>query len=367
MIFIDELAGGICIYVFALVLTIAIVGVFFNKYREKPSIYIAALAIYAMVAVACPLFLTQGLFQLANLYAYGIFLGGPAILGIAAYFAYLGKLKNTSLLMLLMALSVVAIGVDAFVVEPHLLESTHMTVTSSKVKRPITVAVVSDLQTDHVNGYDQNALESVLKEKPDLILMPGDYVQCLNSEQQSLEMAKFRDLLKTLKFSAPMGVYAVRGNSEGDDWPLEFTGTGVHAAENTTLYELPDLDITGLSFQDSFNSHLNAQNDDAVKDVPPGKFHIIFGHGPDFALAHPPADLLIAGHTHGGQVRLPFIGPLITLSKVPRAWAAGKNKIDKDTTLIVSRGIGMERQCAPRLRFLCRPQIIFVTIVPENK
>ena len=93
--------------------------------------------------------------------------------------------------------------------------------------------------------------------------------------------------------------------------------------------------------------------------------HIVFGHAPDFALHDvADADVLIAGHTHGGQVRLPFVGPLITLSRVPRAWAAGQTELPGGAQLFVSRGIGMERGHAPRLRFLCRPELMIIDLLP---
>jgi predicted MPP superfamily phosphohydrolase len=89
------------------------------------------------------------------------------------------------------------------------------------------------------------------------------------------------------------------------------------------------------------------------------------GHRPDFALGEVDSDLLVAGHTHGGQVRLPFFGPVMTLSNVPRSWAAGVTKLPGNRTLVVSRGIGMERGGAPELRFLCRPELVVLTIVPR--
>jgi predicted MPP superfamily phosphohydrolase len=85
------------------------------------------------------------------------------------------------------------------------------------------------------------------------------------------------------------------------------------------------------------------------------KFHIVLGHTPDFSLGRIEADLLIAGHTNGGQVQLPSVEPLLTLPQVPRSWASGVTEIKPGKKLVVSRGIGMERGDAPRVRFLCRP------------
>ena len=90
------------------------------------------------------------------------------------------------------------------------------------------------------------------------------------------------------------------------------------------------------------------------------------GHTPDFSLGQVEAELLIAGHTHGGQVQLPFLGPLFTLSQVPRSWASGVTLIAPDRHLIVSRGVGMERGNAPRMRFLCRPELLIIDLVPDD-
>ena len=97
------------------------------------------------------------------------------------------------------------------------------------------------------------------------------------------------------------------------------------------------------------------------------RFHITMGHRPDFALGEIDSDLLIAGHTHGGQVQVPFWGPVMILSRVPRSWASGVTKLDRNRTLVVSRGVGMERGGAPEVRFLCRPELVVLTIVPTGK
>jgi len=92
---------------------------------------------------------------------------------------------------------------------------------------------------------------------------------------------------------------------------------------------------------------------------------VVLGHSPNFALGRIEADLLVAGHTHGGQVRVPLVGPLVTLSKVPRRWAAGLTDLPGGGRLLVSRGVGMEGGSAPRLRLFCRPELVVIDLAPE--
>jgi predicted MPP superfamily phosphohydrolase len=87
---------------------------------------------------------------------------------------------------------------------------------------------------------------------------------------------------------------------------------------------------------------------------------ILVSQLPDSVLALRPSsrvDLVVAGHTHGGQVQLPLFGPPITLSQVQRSVAAGGLHRHEGNSIYVSRGVGMERHYAPRIRFLCPPEI----------
>lgn len=249
-------------------------------------------------------------------------------------------------------------GFWAFFVEPSWLEVERFTLQSSKLEKSLRVVVVADLQTDQFGDYEREALARVMAEQGDLILFTGDYVQENDAAKHLALRAAIRSYLGEIHLQAPLGVYAVRGDVERDDWAELFAGLPVRTFEQTTRIELPELTLTALRSRDSRN-HLPR--------IPPSeKFHLVFGHAPDFALDHPPADLLVAGHTHGGQVRLPFVGALITLSSVPRAWAAGLTELSSESHLVVSRGIGLERGDAPRLRFLCRPQIVTIDILPTR-
>jgi predicted MPP superfamily phosphohydrolase len=75
-------------------------------------------------------------------------------------------------------------------------------------------------------------------------------------------------------------------------------------------------------------------------------------------------DLYCAGHTHGGQVALPFYGALITLSGFDKKYEAGLYR-EHDTWMYVNRGIGMEGS-APRVRFCARPEVTIIEITGLN-
>ena len=160
------------------------------------------------------------------------------------------------------------------------------------------------------------------------------------------------------RLAGRLGTFAVQGNVDPVGWERIFLGTGIVATSERVRMELEEVSVTALSFADSFDPSLRLRRDEE-------RFQVVFGHGPDFALGDVPADLLVAGHTHGGQVQLPWIGPLVKLSAVPRAWAAGVTSLPGGRTLVVSRGIGMERGNAPRLRFLCRPELVVIRVEPR--
>jgi len=97
----------------------------------------------------------------------------------------------------------------------------------------------------------------------------------------------------------------------------------------------------------------------------PGRGPVIFlYHYPDaiYGLAGR-ADLYLCGHTHGGQVALPFYGALITLSKYGKRFEGGRYEVG-GTTMYVTRGVGMEGYHTPPIRFLAPPEVVFIELAP---
>jgi predicted MPP superfamily phosphohydrolase len=149
----------------------------------------------------------------------------------------------------------------------------------------------------------------------------------------------------------------VQGNVDPSGWEEIFEGVPSVSFDRTRGVDAGIVHITGLSVDDSFDSSLRIPASD--------KFHIVLGHAPNFALGDVQADLLVAGHTHGGQVRLPWFGPIVTFSSIPRSWATGATRLSGNRWLVVSSGVGLERGPAPRLRFLCRPEIAVIHVDPS--
>ena len=298
---------------------------------------------------------TAPFFTAAKLTAYGWLIHVPLLLVSCAAVTRRTS-RRLAISCLTVALLLACTAFYAFQIEPYWLEITHVDLTSNKVTRRLRIAIIADLQTDSIGRYERESLARVLELEPDLILLAGDYFQPRDAEQWKPLCDQLNEYLKEIGFSAPMGVYAVAGNTDRYPWTRIFEGLPVRVFRRTESIALDQLRITGLSVGDSFGTGTRVE--------PADQFHLVLGHCPNFALGEIHADLLVAGHTHGGQVRLPWIGPLVTFSKVPRSWAAGVTEIDDGRYLIVSRGVGMERTDAPRLRFLCRPEVVVVDVSP---
>ena len=339
----------------AIVLVADLAFLSFVARRKNSWKVITALTAWLLTAAIAGVVVGTHMFEALSLYCYAVFVHG--VLGLTALGAMSWRInRHGGATFIAAAILLVGIGVDAFLVEPHWLEVSRVELHSAKVDRPLRIVLLADLQTDDVGAYEERVLESAMAEHPDAILLTGDYIQA-GVETHARQIANLQALLRRVGLSAPEGVFAVQGNIDAPGWADSFRGLPITTIPATQQIAAGRFDLTALSVRDSGRPSLDIRNT--------GRFHIAMGHRPDFALGNVGADLLVAGHTHGGQVRLPFFGPVMTLSNVPRSWAAGVTKLPGNRTLVVSRGIGMERAGAPELRFLCRPEIVVLNIVPE--
>lgn len=291
-------------------------------------------------------------------WSYALFLHGT-ILFIATAVIYRKK-KSVAVGSVVIVLALISVAIDAFLIEPYQLEVNRYQIVTPKISRPVRIVIIADLQTDKIGAYEREAIRRAMEEEPDLVLFAGDYIQAFWEDQERL-CGELNELLREMDIKAPLGAFAVRGNVDPRDWTEIFKNTGVRVVGANRSFDLGELQLTCLGIRDSYGtSHVPREPAD-------GRFHIILGHVPNFALGNGDADLIVAGHTHGGQLQLPLFGPVITNSRLPRHMAHGFNDLPGGGKLIVSRGIGMERGYAPRFRFLCRPELVVIELVPEDE
>jgi len=253
----------------------------------------------------------------------------------------------------------IALLVNAFLIEPTWLVVRETTITTPKISEPITIVFASDLQAERIGNYERRTLKKIKEQNADLILFGGDYMHTRPSERHEV-LWDWNLLFKEVDLQAPLGIYAVQGNFDWEPWQEMFAGTAVVPIEQTLTKAIGEIRVTFLSEKDS-GTALPIPDEDRED-----KFRIIVGHRPNYAMATQEADLLLAGHTHGGQVQIPLLGlPIITASgQLPRSWATGITPMSNGATLIVSHGTGMERGIAPRVRFYCRPDFWVIRLVP---
>jgi len=194
---------------------------------------------------------------------------------------------------------------------------------------------------------------------PDSILISGDYLS-YSSVDDPVAWEAVRKFLSQL--SAPLGVFVVAGTPAVDRielLPRLFSGTGVRWLDDETVtiegegwaIELVGVRCTHKPFEDAPRlARLLKQDRD--------RFCILLYHTPDLApeASQMRIDLQLSGHTHGGQIRLPLYGALYASSLYGKLFEAGRYSLG-GLTLYVTRGIGMEGRGAPRVRFLCPPEV----------
>ena len=270
--------------------------------------------------------------------------------------------------LVVLGLLLVPVGAYASFVEPERLVVERATVELSPQRTgdaSVRIAVIADLQFERLGDHEREAVERVMAERPDLILLSGDYHQG-TADSFARELPGLRRLLGRLR--APGGVFAVQGDVESLARVRRvFAGTGIRLLvdeQATTRVGDRAISIAGLRLRYwQASARTLTERFEARPGI--GDIRLLLAHRPDAAKWLAPdtrVDLVVSGHTHGGQLQRPLVGPLTTASNVPRDVAAGGLHSLGGRRIYVSRGIGVERGQAPRLRFGAPPEVSILTL-----
>ena len=257
-------------------------------------------------------------------------------------------------------------AVDGFLIEPFSIQVTRHEFSFDRLSAeglPLRIVHLSDPHVERTTKRERKLVPLVDELQPDLILLTGDYLN-LSYIGDETAQRDFRALASQLH--TPYGVYAVRGSVDSPALTEQlFAGLDIVVLENESVR----LDIKGqeIYLVGVACSHDLAVDiprlDQALRGVPPDSFKILLYHSPDLieAASERGIDLYLAGHTHGGQIRLPLYGAIATSSIYHKEYEAGLFQVGQ-TNLYVSRGLGLEGAQAPRARFLCRPEVVVHTL-----
>jgi hypothetical protein len=244
-------------------------------------------------------------------------------------------------LALILALGLAGYGYWSATREPVVREARIQVSGWPRGERPLRLLLMADI---HVQGPDMrpSRLEGIVEQAnalaPDVVLIAGDFIgdkpvgtRTYTADEMAAPLARLR---------APLGLYAVLGNHDHWNDPgavrAALTRAGIRLLTNEAVRVGP-LALGGLDDDHTSRSDLGRTlvAMQMARGVP-----VLLSHSPDpFPALPDDVPLMLSGHTHCGQVRLPGVGALVTFSRHGKRYACGRFD-ERGRTLIVSAGLG---------------------------
>ncbi len=263
-------------------------------------------------------------------------------------------------------------------VEPRWIEVTRPTLYLADLPAPLEGLTIAQLSDLHAGLGSREAVRALVGRvnalQPDIVVLTGDYVR-----DRRRDAGPIAEELGALR--PRLGVYAVLGNHDvwqgAEDITAQLEGAGLRVLRDEAvrvplgeaglwLIGLDDLGISGWGDRSLSLGDLAgiwrpqvARLDGLLGRMPPGEPRILLMHNPDFNefLATQRLDLALSGHTHGGQIRLPWIGapvmPSVMGQKYVGGWAQGGA-----APVYVNRGAGAN----VNVRLNARPEVTLLTL-----
>jgi predicted MPP superfamily phosphohydrolase len=267
---------------------------------------------------------------------------------------------------------VAALGINSFLLEPNRPVIFHQEI---KLRRwpsrldGFTIVLLSDFHYDALFSVHpiRHSVELVNRLRPDLIVLTGDFVTVPLSGDAFKAGATAEPCAELLgQLRAPFGLWAVLGNHDIFSDPERITRSlgakGIQLLSNRAV----PIEKDGARFWLCGVDDVMGGFPDLVatlQHVPGGEACVLLAHEPDYAdyATRYPIDLQLSGHSHGGQVRLPFATPLF-LPELAKKYVWGLFKIG-GLTLYTTAGVGTVRL---PVRFNCPAEITFIRLSRES-
>ncbi|MFB6341001.1 metallophosphoesterase [Saccharicrinis sp. FJH62] len=246
-------------------------------------------------------------------------------------------------------------------IETYWIKTKKLTIYSENLPASFNGKKLVFISDVHLGPYiSEKRVQKVVKRinalQPDIILLSGDYI-----DMKAKYIAPVFDALQILK--APMGKYGVLGNHEFIEDPQQvirkFRESKINLCHNNSFWITEGRDsikIGGVG--DLWESDQKIEN--TINDVRDSDFCILLSHNPDYMeeLKTNKIDLMLSGHTHGGQVTLFGLWAPLLPSDYGQKYRYGLRQV-KHTQLYVTSGVGV---VGVPFRFFCRPEIVEITL-----
>ena len=262
-----------------------------------------------------------------------------------------------------------ALAVTAVVALNDSLTTRLYEVRSEKVREPVRLVLLTDLHSCAYGAGQRKLLDAVEAQHPDLVLLGGDIVD----DDPSLDEENAWTVVRALAERYP--TFYVTGNHEfwgGRPEELKrrmeaYGATVLEGACETVIFQGQPLGICGVDDPAVGEESWEVQLDRAAAEADPDYFNILLTHRPERVDRYEGRgfDLILAGHTHGGQWRIPGLlnGLLAPNQGFFPQYAGGRYQIG-ESALIISRGLARESTRIPRL--FDPPEVVVVDVLPEG-
>lgn len=277
-----------------------------------------------------------------------------------------------SILILLIIIIVLVVFLVYIYFDNKKIELTFLNIKNKKIPKVFdgfTILQLSDLHSSEFGNNNEKLINYINKANPDIIVMTGDMISRTDKNGDIV-----LSLVKELNYKYP--IYYILGNHELDvlddeeEWINDYLNKLdemnvnilrdnyiVYQKENETIniygFEIPKDNY--VRFKKYTKIPLEIPKE--ISNIKENEFNILLAHNPAYfeKYANIGYDLIFSGHVHGGSIRVPFFGGLLSsdVTIFPK-YDAGMYKI-KDSTLVVSRGFG-------GLRIFNRPNIVVVKL-----
>ena len=256
-------------------------------------------------------------------------------------------------------------------IEPSLLDIQELQIKHPLIPKSFDGIKLVQFSDTHLGfQYNLHQFTKLVKKinslQPDIILFTGDL---MDEPNQYTEINRLMPILKSLH--APLGKYCIFGNHDHGGYGSDiYRNIMVNSDFSVLLNESAPVKMSDgsiiylLGIDDAMLGNPNLPL--ALKNVPNNTFNILLSHAPDLAetAAQYPVYWQLSGHSHGGQIKIPLLGALVT-PPFGQLYPEGLYSVGDDShlSLYVNRGIGTTRL---PFRFLSKPELTIFTLRPEK-